>query len=396
MNRFCSIFSQLLKLFPRLEFQQAVQQHDAEYHARGFSSWSQFIAMLFLHLARAQSLREICGGLACSEGKLQHLGLERAPARSSLSYANRQRPWQLFQTLFGLLQGKCHAELAGDERLAGGRKRFRLRHRLLSIDSSLLFLCEEVFDWAEYHRGKGALKLHLLLDHEAFLPRLAVVGGANEPDVKVARRWSYPRGTVLLADRGYVDYRWYDRLCDDGVWFVIPLRRHASFEVLRERAVKPGSGVLRDCVIRLGAQQRRMRHELRLVEIEREGREPLRLLTNHLRWAASTVGRLFRERWRIEQFFRALKQNLRIHSFVGTSANAVLTQIWTALIALLLLKYLMLRVRYEWSLSNLVAMVRLQLFVYRDVWEWLDDPYQPPPEPEPGGAQQLKLLFLPR
>jgi len=394
VNRFCSIFSQLLKLFPRLEFEQAVRDHHAEYHSRGFSCWSQFVAMLFLHLSRAESLREICGGLASSESKLAHLGLLKAPPRSTLSYANKHRPWELYATVFDQLLEKCHLQLEGERsHPRGGGRRFRFRHRLMSLDASVISLCEEVFDWAEYHRGKGAVKLHLLLDHEAYLPRLAVLSGANEPEVNLARQMSFPRGAVLLCDAAYTHYQWFDQLCDEGVWFVTPLRRHAHFEVIRERKVKAGSGVISDCVIRLGAERRRMRNELRLVVIEREDGEPLRLLTNHLRWAAATVGRLYEQRWQIEQFFRLLKQNLRIRSFVGTSANAVLTQIWTALIALLLLKYLKLRARYAWSLSNLVGMLRLQLFVHRDLQAWLDDPYQPPPAPREWEAQQLKLSF---
>lgn len=391
MNRACSIFYQLLELFPRWEFRYSVERHRGERHARGFTCWGQFVAMLFCQLAQAQSLREICGGLASSEGKLRHLGLESAPKRSTLSYANEHRPWQLYETLFGQLYEKMRAELEAGHGPAK-RPRLRFRHRLLTIDASLVFLCEKVFDWAEYHRGKGALKMHLVLDHQGFLPRLAVIGPPNQPEVTVARTWRFPRGTVLLFDKAYTDYGWFEQLSEDGVWFVTRLRRDAFYEILEEREPAPGSRVRQDSVIRLGAERRTMSRRLRRIELSplEEHREFV-LLTNNLRWKAETVAELYRQRWQIEQFFRALKQNLRLRSFVGASANAVLIQIWTALIAILLLKYLMLRSRFGWSLANLVALLRLQLFVYRDLQAWLDQPLRAPPAPQSLVYEQLPL-----
>lgn len=160
MNRVCSIFNQLLQLFPRLEFEQAVARHRGERHARGFTCWGQFLAMLFCQIGQAKSLREICGGLASSEGKLQHLGLPEAPKRSTLAYANKHRPWQLFAEVFQQLQNKCGVQL--EQRNQAGAKKFQFRHRLMSIDASLIFLCEKAIDWGGYHRGKGALKMHAI------------------------------------------------------------------------------------------------------------------------------------------------------------------------------------------------------------------------------------------
>lgn len=393
MNRVCSIFHQLLQLFPRSEFERAVAEHKAERHARGFTCWGQFIAMLFCQLGQAKSLREICGGLASSEGKLKHLGLAKAPLRSTLSYANKRRPCGVYATVFSQLQKKCQSQLEANT-LGRPNRKFRFPHRLVSIDASLVFLCEKVFDWAEYHRGKGALKLHLALDHEGFLPRLAVVSGPNEPEVKVAREWQFPRGTVLLVDKGYVDYGWYERLCQQGVWIVTRLRSQAHYEVVEQRSVPEDTEVISDQVIQLGAQKHRMKQRMRLVVVKRkDGQEPFPLLTNHLEWDAETVAELYRQRWEIEQFFRALKQNLRVKTFVGTSANAILIQIWTALIAILLLKYLMLLSTFGWSMSNLLALLRMQLFVYRDLRTWLDEPFQPPPLPVT--FEQLQLHFAP-
>src|SRR6185295_4664528 len=175
MIRVASIFSQLLQVFPRLEFQQAVKRSGAERYAKGFSCWDQFVAMLFCQLALARSLREICGGLSCCLGKLQHLGLQRAPSRSTLAYANEHRPWQLFQAIFEQILGRC-------QEVAQGRKRFRFRNKLYSLDSTVIELCASLFDWAKFRQTKGAVKLHLLLDHEGYLPTFAVISDGVTAD----------------------------------------------------------------------------------------------------------------------------------------------------------------------------------------------------------------------
>lgn len=171
MQKFCSIFSQLLQLFPRMEFEQAVRDHKAEYQARGFTCWGQFVAMLFCQLGRAYTLREICGGLASCEGKLKHLGLPDAPKKSTLAYANEHRPWSLYQTIFQQLLAKCQIAIAG----RGQNRKFRFKNKLVSLDSSVIDLSLKLFDWAKFRRTKGAVKLHLLLDHDGYLPSFAVI-----------------------------------------------------------------------------------------------------------------------------------------------------------------------------------------------------------------------------
>ena len=203
MNRVCSIFSQLLQLFPRTEFQRAVKEHEAERHARGFTSWGQFVAMLFCQLGRAHSLREICGGLACCEGKLKHLRIPLAPKKSTLAYANEHRPWELFQTVFTQLYGKCQ-QLVGAQ---GGRKKFRFKNKLMSLDGSVIDLSVSLFDWAKFRRTKGAIKLHLLLDHDGYLPSFGVITEGKASELKVARTLAFEPGTILAIDRGYNDYQ---------------------------------------------------------------------------------------------------------------------------------------------------------------------------------------------
>ena len=384
MNRVCSIFSQLLQFFPRLEFEQLVRKHRAERHARGFTCWGQFIAMLFCQLGQAHSLREICGGLAACEGKLRHLGLSDAPKRSTLAYANEHRPWQLFQSVFEQLYQRCQA--------LRPPRRFRFRNRLLTLDATMIDLCASLFDWASYQRTKGAVKLHLLLDHQGYLPQFMVITSGTTHEILVARSLHFQPGTILILDRGYVDYAWFEGLTRQGVFFVTRLRHDAHYQVREERPVPQRGPIVSDQIISLGSHWYRYPSPLRRIVVEvPDCDHPLVLLTNHLGLGATTVARIYRDRWQVEVFFRALKQNLRIKTFVGTSANALKIQIWTALIAILLLKYLQLRATYGWSLSNLVALLRQQLFVYRDLFAWLNQPFEAPPALDSASSVQLPL-----
>jgi len=374
MNKVSSIFSQILQLFPRTEFERAVVEHKAERHARGFTSWGQFVAMLFCQVGQALSLREICGGLAACEGKLKHLGILRAPKRSTLAYANEHRPWALYQAVFLKMYERCQNAAAGKQ------KRFRFRNPLLTIDGTLIDLCASVFDWAAYQREKGAAKLHLILDNRGHLPKFAVITEGKASEVKVARSLQFEPGTILIMDKGYIDYRWYQQLTNQGVFFVTGMRCDAHFEVKEERPVPRNRNILKDQIIQIGFERYKQKSFFRriVVKMPEENKE-LVLLTNHLKFGSTTIADIYKERWQIEVFFRYLKQNLRIKTFVGTSANALKIQIWTALIAILVLKYLQLRSIFGWSTSNLVALLRQQLFVYRDLMAWLNKPFEAPP-----------------
>jgi hypothetical protein len=374
LNRVCSIFAQLLQLFPRVQFQQAVVQHKAERHARGFTCWSQFVAMLFCQLGQAKSLREICQGLMAIEGKLKHLGVERSPHKSTLSYANEHRPWQLFQTAFGQLLARC-------EFIAKGKKKFRFKNRLMSMDSTMIDLCASLFDWAKYKRAKGAVKVHMILDHEGHLPHFAVITDGKVSDQAGARMVDFAPGTIVIEDRGYVDYERWQRWTDRGVFFVTRFKSDLKIEVVEEREVPEKGDIMSDQVVRLcGRNSKKYTMLLRLItKWDEEKQEEIQFLTNHLEFAGSTIARIYKERWQIEIFFKSLKQLRRVKTFVGTSANALHIQIWTALIAMLILKYLQLRASFGWSLSHLVALLRQQLFVYRDLYRWIDHPFEAPP-----------------
>jgi hypothetical protein len=377
LNRVCSIFSQLLHCFPRTEFESFVKEHKAERHARGFTCWGQFVAMLFCQLARAHSLREICQGLAACEGKLKHLGLPDAPRRTTLAYANGHRPWEVYRDQFYALRRRC-------EQAARPGHKFRFRNKLVSLDSTTIGLCISMFDWAHFQRAKGAVKIHLMLDHEGYLPKFAVLTTGKKHDITVARTLPLEAGTIVVMDKGYADYRWWRDLDERGVYFVTRLRDDAKYRAQREREIPEThrGRILRDEEIRLLGYGQLGEDGLGLRRIEvwdEDKQETFVFVTNHVGLAASTIDRIYRDRWQIETFFKSLKQLLKIKTFVGTSETAVLTQIWTALIAMLLLRWLKLKARYHWSLSNLLALLRQQLFVYRDLNAWLDNPFHPPP-----------------
>ena len=384
MGRFCSIFNQVLQLFSRADFERAVVATQAERHARGFRSWDQFVAMLFCHLGRAHSLREITGGLASCEGRLAHLGAQ-APARATLAYANAHRPWALFQQVFSQMLTRCRTVAPG--------KPFRFKHKLLSLDATLIELCAEVFTWAKYQRTKGAIKLHFTLDHDGYLPTVMVLTEGNRHEGPVAHTQTFPADTILVFDRGYEDFAWWAHLTATGVWFVTRVKANTGYVVDEQRAVPQHRGILADEIVHVASPYLQARYAgplRRVSKVTPEG-ESLVFLTNHLTLGASTIARIYQDRWQIEIFFKTLKQHLRVKTFVGTSATALHTQLWTALIALLVLKYLAWKAAFGWSLSNLAALLRMNLFVYRNLWAWLDTPFTAPPIPV--GPQQAVLGF---
>lgn len=382
-----SLFSQILSIIPRAHFQRLVRDIGTDVGTKRFSSWDHFVSMLFCQMAQSKSLREICHGLAASLGKLSHLGVRHTPNKSTLSYANKHREWRLFEGLFYLLSGQMAAVL--DRRF---RHRLKLPGKLYSLDASIITLGLSIIDWGRYRSTKGAVKLHLVLDHDGYLPRFARITGSLRHDVPVARDFAFPAGSVVVVDRGYFSADLFGQWLRDQVYFVTRTVASVKLQVIEDR---PCQGpVLRDQYVEFARPVTRKRYQSIMRRIEYRDPETGKLyvyLTNQLEATAETIVEVYRQRWQIELFFKAIKQNLRIKTFIGTSANAVLTQIWTALIAMLLLRYLQLRSTRGWALSNLVALIRLNLFTYRDLWRWLDDPFSVPPQGPP--PDQLSLGF---
>jgi hypothetical protein len=385
-----SLFNQLLQHFPRTEFAALVKENDAERGAKGFGCWTQLVSMLFCQLAHADSLREICNGLGCCLGKLVHLGIAKAPNKSTLSYANEHRPAKLYEDLFYTALNRFRDEDGVGQR----KKKFRFKNKLLSLDSTTISLCLELFPWAEFRRAKGGVKAHVLLDHDDYMPRYVLITEAKRSDVKMADAFPLNRGSIVAMDRGYNDYGLFGNWTAQEIYFVTRLRENAVYEVAEECAVPQNRNIRSDQLIRLtGVQAQKDCPGLlrRVVIWDAENEREIVLLTNLLEFGATTIAAIYKDRWEIELFFKALKQNLKVKSFVGTSENALRIQIWTALIAILLLKWLHHLSKAKWSLSNLASMLRLNLFTYRDLRTWLDNPFQTPPLlPE---SEQLTLAL---
>ena len=388
MVRVASLFSQLLSHVPRLEFARLVEKHRAEYGAKGFSCWSQLVAMLFCQLARADSLREISNGLKCCLGKLRHLGLAKAPPRSSLSYANTHRPAGLYRELFHA----CYRHFQSKGGFGHRKARFRFKNKLLSLDATTISLCLTLFPWASFRRAKGGVKVHTLLDHDTYMPVFVRITRAKRHEVNVARTLRLNPGSIVTMDMGFTDYGLYATWTARGVFFVTRQKSNAAYEIVETRTPPQNRNILSDEIIRFtGAiTAKTCPHRMRRVVVwDSENERELVLLTNHLDFGACTIAAIYKDRWEIELFFKALKQTLKVKTFVGASENALHIQIWTALIALLLIKWLHHLSKAGWSLSNLAAMLRLNLFTYRDLTAWLDDPWNT--EPIVPYPQQLAL-----
>lgn len=390
MIQVASLFNQLLQHFPRGEFAALVRKHNAEYRSKGFDCWTQMVSMLFCQLAHVDSLREICNGLSCCLGKLVHLGIGKAPNKSTLSYANEHRPAALFEDLFYTVLQRFRAE----QGLGRRKARFRFKNKLLSLDSTTITLCCNLFPWAQFRRAKGGVKAHVLLDHDDYLPGYVLITDAKRSDVKMADALTLNAGSIVVMDRGYNDYGLFGRWTSQEIYFVTRLKDNAAYQVVEECVLPRDRAIRADQLIRFtGAQAQRDCPCLlrRVVVWDENSQREIELLTNQLAFGSTTIAAIYKDRWEIELFFKALKSNLKVKSFVGTSENALRIQIWTALIALLLLRWLHHLSKAKWSLSNLASMLRLNLFTYRDLHAWLHEPFGTPPLPNQD--QQLTLAI---
>ena len=391
MLKVASLFSQILGEISRIDFQKLVIKHGVEHHAKGFRSWTQFVAMLFCHLARADSLREICHGLSCCNGKLVHLGVNRNPNKSTLAYANEHRSSELFKELFWNLSERFResGQIGTRE-----KKKFRFKNKLLLFDSTTITLCLSLFSWADYSRYKGGVKLHVLLDSSDYMPSFVHITEAQMHDSKAAPLLSLPAGSIIALDRAYIDFDLFRKWNEEKVFFVTRMKKNASYVVTEQKRIPQNSNVLKDEMIRLSGINtwKKYPHPLRRIVVwDDNNEEEVVLLTNNLKFGSTTISSIYRERWQIEVFFKTLKQNLKVKTFIGVSENALRIQIWTALIAMLVIKWLHYRSKAGWSFSNMASMIRMNLFTYRDLNKWLNEPYATPPlKPEP---EQLRLAL---
>ena len=383
-----ALFSQIISKLDRFKFNKLVKDLDSDKHEKGCNSWTQLVAMLFSQFASSQSLRDISNGLRSATGNLSHLGIRKAPSKSTISYQNKHRNWELFKNYYyELLDTFGHQAVQK-------RVKFKIKAKILLLDSTTISLCLSLFDWAKYKTQKGAVKMHTLLDYDGNLPAYVNITNGKTADNKGAYDVPLLKGSVIVADRFYNDFSLLNIWDSKGVFFVIRHKDNIKFDSIKENELPDDrhEQILKDEIIKLTGYQSKKKYGKRLRRVaiwDEENQQTIELITNQMTWTANTISELYKARWQIEIFFREIKQLLHIKSFIGTSENAVMIQIWSALITILVLKALKSISKYNWHLSNLVAFIRLNLFVKIELQKWLDYPYEngnSPPNQETQGV----------
>jgi len=374
-----NLFSQIVSKLDRNSFKSIVRKHNTDKHHKGFNSWTHLVSMLFCQFAKSQSVRDISNGLRSATGNLNHLGIQKAPSKSTISYQNKRRDWKIFRDYYYSLLSQL------GQQSSFKRTKFRIKSKIFLLDSSTISLCLSLFDWAKYKTAKGAIKMHTLLDYDGNLPAYVNITDGKTADNKGAYDIPLLANSVVVADRYYNDFSLLNVWDSNSVFFVVRHKDNLKFNTIKENELPTDrhQHVLKDEIFELTRIQTKQKYpkKLRRVAIwDEENQQVIELITNQMSWTANTISELYKSRWQIEIFFREIKQLLHIKSFIGTSENAVMIQIWSALITILILKYLKALSKYGWRLSNLVAFIRLNLFVKIDLQKWLDKPFDDPHE----------------
>ena len=381
-----TLFGQIIQKLDRSIFKKLVKEYKTDKHQKGFDSWSHLVSMLFCQFAKSQSLRDISNGLRSATGNLNHLGNVYAPTKSNLGYQNQHRSWELFRDYYYAL-AKSLGQQAGFK-----QSKFKIKSKIFLLDATTVSLCLSLFDWAKYKTKKGAVKMHTLLDFDGNLPAYVNITDGKTADNKGAYDIPLIKGSVIVADRFYNDFSLLNVWDSNEVFFVIRHKENIKFQTIKENELPENRHpqLLKDEVIQLSSKTSQKKHpnKLRRVAIwDEKNEQTIEIITNNMTWCANTISELYKSRWQVEIFFRDIKQLLHIKSFIGTSQNAVMIQIWTALITILVLKYLKAISKYAWYLSNLVAFIRLNLFVKIELQKWLDEPFLRAEKPPDNNGQ---------
>jgi hypothetical protein len=381
-----TLFSQIISKLDRSSFSQLVTKHETDKHQKGYTSWTHLVSMLFCQFAKSTSVRDISNGLRSATGNLNHLGISRAPSKSTISYQNKNRDWTLFKDYYYELLNRL-GQQAGFKQV-----KFKIKSKIFLLDSTTISLCLSLFDWAKYKTTKGAVKMHTLLDFDGNLPAYVNITNGKTADNKGAYDIPLLKGSVIVADRFYNDFSLLNVWDSKGVYFVVRHKDNIQYTVLKTNKLPENKyqHLLKDEIIELKNKLSKEKYPNKLRRIalwDDVNKQEIEVLTNHMSWSANTIGELYKSRWQVEIFFREIKQLLHIKSFIGTSENAVMIQIWTALITILILKALKAIAQFDWNLSNLVSFIRLNLFVKISLQLWLDKPFEEPPNYYPNPNQ---------
>ncbi len=372
MAHYNTVFSQLLKLIPRHEFETLAKQHHSGRSFRSASRWSQFVTMAMGQLSGRKSLRDIVDNVSAQAHRLYHLGSAKL-SRSNLSRINENKPYALYEALFEKLLRRCQGVVPGHN--------FRFKNPLYSLDASTIDLCLSVFPWAKFRTTKGAVKLHVGLNHAGYLPEFVTLTEGKKHDITVGRILKFPKGSIVAIDKAYNDYSWYNHLTGNGIFFVTRLKSNAKYRVIDRRVVLKNKGLTSDQTIEFTGLQTAKKCPVQLRRIgyrDPDTGKHYVFLTNNFKLAARTIADIYKARWQVELFFKWIKQNLKIKSFVGTSKNAVMTQIWIALCMYLLLVFLKFQSKLTKSMQQILRLLQLNLFEKRDMMALLRG--DPPPD----------------
>ncbi len=378
-----TILSQILKLVPRHEFETLAKQHHSGRSFRTASRWSQFVVLMMAQMAGRSSLRDIVENISAQAHRLYHLGSAKL-SRSNLSRINEDKPYALYEALFGKLLSRCQGKVPGHD--------FRFKNPLYSLDASTIDLCLSVFPWADFRTTKGAIKLHVGLNHAGYLPEFVTVTEGSTHEVNIGKLLAFPKGSMIAMDRGYNDYGWYKSLTDKGIFFVTRLKKNANYRVVERRKANNKQGITCDQTIEFTGAQTVKKCPIQLRRIgyrDLETGKHYVFLTNNFKLIAKTIADIYKARWQVELFFKWIKQNLKIKSFIGTSKNAVMTQIWIALCVYLLLAFLKFQSKLKKSMQHMLRLLQLNLFEKRDLMALLRGD---PPRDHQVATNQMVLL----
>jgi hypothetical protein len=375
MNKHNTLLGQMVALISRSGFEKLVTEHKTEHGAKGLRSWTHFVTMLFSQLTGQHGLRSMEQGMNNQRNSWYHLGItntEREVKRSTLSYANAHRSSDLFKAVFVSLLIQAQSVV--------GSHGFKFKNPLYSIDSTTIDLCLKLFPWADFRNGKGGIKMTVKLDHQGKIPCFVVVSNAREHDVKKVRDIPYEAGDVLVFDRGYTDYGYFASIGEQKAYFVTRLKKNAVYNRIRKRAVKKGGSIISDYEITIPSMSKEIRLR-KIIARDPETKKRVVLITNNLKWSAETIAGIYKERWQIEVFFKAIKQNLKIKRFYGNTRNAVMTQLWIALIAYLLIYLLKEKSKgFGISFTTFISVIKTMLFQRVCLYDVLCGT-SPPPKP---------------
>lgn len=371
-------FHQLLKPLSRHEFEGLAKQHHSGQKLRSASRWDQFIGMSMSQLSGRQSLRDIESNLTSQHDKLYHLGAKPI-ARSTLARINENQPAELYQSVFYRLLHRCKNEHTSHK--------FRFKNPLYSLDASAIDLSLKLFPWAAHRADTANVKLSVGLNHGNMLPEFVALSDGNENDMVQGRKFKFPKGSIVAFDKGYVDYQWFGSLTAQGVSFVTRLRTKAVYTVLERNTVNKDKGITSDQIIQLNSAHalKRGTPKLRRVGyIDKDSGKKYVFLTNNFALCAATIAAIYKDRWQVELFFKAIKQNLKIKAFVGLSKNAILTQIWIAMITYLLVAFARHSAKAGWTVQRMLRVLQLNLFERKSLLDILnpDPPRHKKSEPQ--------------